>query len=32
VRADHVLSFLYQERSSGTTPSALPVADFSLPA
>ncbi|MFJ2813553.1 BNR repeat-containing protein [Streptomyces sp. NPDC087294] len=32
VRADNVLSFLYQEKSSGTTPSALRVADFALPA
>ncbi|MFJ8330257.1 BNR repeat-containing protein [Streptomyces sp. NPDC094437] len=31
VRADNVLSFLYQEKSSGTTPSALRVADFALP-
>ncbi|MEU2732575.1 BNR repeat-containing protein [Streptomyces griseoviridis] len=32
VRADNVLSFLYQEKSAGTTPSALRVADFALPA
>jgi hypothetical protein len=32
VRADNVLSFMYQEKSSGTTPSALHVADFALPA
>ncbi|MCG0065100.1 BNR repeat-containing protein [Streptomyces tricolor] len=32
IRADHVLSFLYQEKSTGTTPSALHVADFALPA
>lgn len=32
LRADNVLSFLYQEKSSGTTPSALRVADFALPA
>ncbi|GGS69538.1 BNR repeat-containing protein [Streptomyces cinerochromogenes] len=32
VRADNVLSFLYQEKSAGTTPSALHVADFALPA
>jgi hypothetical protein len=32
VRADNVLSFMYQERSSGTTtPSALHVIDFGLP-
>jgi hypothetical protein len=31
VRADHVLSFMYQEKSSGTTPSALHVIDFGLP-
>ncbi|RKN34970.1 BNR repeat-containing protein [Streptomyces hoynatensis] len=29
--ADGVLSILYQERSSGTTPSALHVLDFALP-
>ncbi|MHC3467297.1 BNR repeat-containing protein [Streptomyces sp. 7R007] len=29
---DNVLSFMYQEKSSGTTPSALHVVDFSLPA
>jgi hypothetical protein len=32
VHEDHVLSFLYQEKSTGTTPSALHVADFALPA
>ncbi|WP_109003676.1 BNR repeat-containing protein [Streptomyces rishiriensis] len=32
VRADDVLSFMYQEKSSGTTPSALHVVDFALPA
>ncbi|MFF9623391.1 BNR repeat-containing protein [Streptomyces griseosporeus] len=32
VKADNTLSFLYQEKSSGTTPSALHVADFALPA
>ncbi|MER6532843.1 BNR repeat-containing protein [Streptomyces sp900105755] len=32
VRADNVLSFMYQETSSGTTPSALHVVDFALPA
>ncbi|GAA2452845.1 BNR repeat-containing protein [Streptomyces glaucus] len=32
VAQDGVLSFLYQERSSGTTPSALRVVDFRLPA
>ncbi|WP_141208279.1 BNR repeat-containing protein [Streptomyces griseorubiginosus] len=32
VAQDHVLSFLYQEKSSGTTPSALHVVDFALPA
>ncbi|MEU6665557.1 BNR repeat-containing protein [Streptomyces sp. NPDC046727] len=32
VRADNVLSFLYQQKSTGTTPSALHVADFALPA
>ncbi|MFJ9560975.1 BNR repeat-containing protein [Streptomyces fuscichromogenes] len=31
VKADNVLSFLYQETSSGTTPSALHVVDFALP-
>ncbi|UCM91109.1 BNR repeat-containing protein [Streptomyces marincola] len=31
VRQDGVLSFLYQERSTGTTPSPLRVADFRLP-
>ncbi|MGW2486032.1 BNR repeat-containing protein [Streptomyces sp. NPDC001606] len=31
VRYDHVLSFMYQEKSSGTTPSALHVIDFALP-
>ncbi|MEU8970500.1 BNR repeat-containing protein [Streptomyces monashensis] len=30
--ADGVLSFLYQERSTGRTPSPLYVADFALPA
>ncbi len=28
---DGVLSVMYQERSSGTTPSALHVTDFRLP-
>ncbi|MEU9478998.1 BNR repeat-containing protein [Streptomyces sp. NPDC048191] len=32
IRADDVLSFMYQERSTGTTPSPLYVADFALPA
>ncbi|MEU5598343.1 BNR repeat-containing protein [Streptomyces sp. NPDC020298] len=32
VKADNVLSFLYQEKSSGTTPSPLHVVDFALPA
>ncbi|MFJ6080312.1 BNR repeat-containing protein [Streptomyces sp. NPDC092369] len=32
VRTDNVLSFMYQEKSSGTTPSALHVVDFALPA
>ncbi|MDH6622283.1 hypothetical protein M2271_000070 [Streptomyces sp. LBL] len=32
VKADNVLSFMYQEKSSGTTPSALRVVDFALPA
>lgn len=32
VRSDNVLSFMYQEKSSGTTPSALHVVDFALPA
>ncbi|MFC8513551.1 BNR repeat-containing protein [Streptomyces sp. NPDC057257] len=32
IRADNVLSFMYQEKSSGTTPSALHVVDFALPA
>ncbi|WP_030937504.1 BNR repeat-containing protein [Streptomyces sp. NRRL S-646] len=32
VRADNVLSFMYQEKSSGTTPSPLHVVDFALPA
>ena len=32
VRAGNVLSFMYQEKSSGTTPSALHVVDFALPA
>ncbi|MEU1271639.1 BNR repeat-containing protein [Streptomyces sp. NPDC005799] len=31
VRYDNVLSFMYQEKSSGTTPSALHVVDFALP-
>ncbi|MFD3589275.1 BNR repeat-containing protein [Streptomyces sp. NPDC058683] len=31
IGADHVLSFMYQEASSGTTPSALHVVDFALP-
>ncbi|MFI9173916.1 BNR repeat-containing protein [Streptomyces lincolnensis] len=32
VRDGNVLSFMYQEKSSGTTPSALHVVDFALPA
>ncbi|MFF4585173.1 BNR repeat-containing protein [Streptomyces sp. NPDC001388] len=32
VKADNTLSFMYQEKSSGTTPSALHVIDFALPA
>jgi hypothetical protein len=32
VRAEGVLSVMYQERSTGTTPSPLRVADFALPA
>ncbi|MER6346939.1 BNR repeat-containing protein [Streptomyces sp. NPDC001595] len=32
IAQDHVLSVMYQEKSSGTTPSALRVADFRLPA
>ncbi|RPE46215.1 putative BNR repeat neuraminidase [Streptomyces sp. Ag109_O5-1] len=32
VKADNVLSFMYQEASSGTTPSTLHVVDFALPA
>ncbi len=32
IKADNVLSFMYQEKSSGTTPSALHVVDFALPA
>lgn len=32
VRTDNVLSFMYQEKSSGTTPSPLHVVDFALPA
>ncbi|MEV0182311.1 BNR repeat-containing protein [Streptomyces sp. NPDC050625] len=32
VAADNVLSFMYQEKSVGTTPSALHVVDFALPA
>ncbi|MET9441163.1 BNR repeat-containing protein [Streptomyces sp. NPDC006610] len=32
VAQDGVLSFMYQERSTGTTPSALRVVDFRLPA
>ncbi|MBO7939764.1 BNR repeat-containing protein [Streptomyces sp. S9] len=31
IRADNTLSFMYQEKSSGTTPSALRVVDFALP-
>jgi hypothetical protein len=31
-KSDNVLSFMYQETSSGTTPSALHVVEFSLPA
>ncbi|MEU7304366.1 BNR repeat-containing protein [Streptomyces sp. NPDC007206] len=30
-RAHNVLSFMYQEKSAGTTPSPLHVADFALP-
>ncbi|HEY8984427.1 MAG TPA: BNR repeat-containing protein [Streptomyces sp.] len=32
IAADGVLSFMYQEKSRGTTPSALYVVDFTLPA
>jgi hypothetical protein len=32
VKYDNTLSFMYQEKSSGTTPSALHVIDFALPA
>ncbi|MEV6170634.1 BNR repeat-containing protein [Streptomyces sp. NPDC051954] len=32
IAQDNVLSVMYQEKSSGTTPSALRVADFRLPA
>lgn len=32
VAQSNVLSFMYQEKSSGTTPSALHVVDFALPA
>ncbi|OKI94811.1 Tat pathway signal sequence domain protein [Streptomyces sp. CB01249] len=32
VKADNVLSVMYQEKSTGTTPSALHVVDFKLPA
>ncbi|MFF4836878.1 BNR repeat-containing protein [Streptomyces sp. NPDC001315] len=32
VKEDNVLSFMYQEKSTGTTPSALHVVDFALPA
>ncbi|MFR0355484.1 BNR repeat-containing protein [Streptomyces sediminimaris] len=32
VREGNVLSFMYQEKSSGTTPSPLHVVDFGLPA
>ncbi|MEU9737473.1 BNR repeat-containing protein [Streptomyces sp. NPDC048002] len=32
IAQDHVLSVMYQVKSSGTTPSALRVADFRLPA
>ncbi|MFE0514697.1 BNR repeat-containing protein [Streptomyces sp. NPDC058964] len=32
VAAEGVLSFMYQEKSNGTTPSALHVVDFALPA
>ncbi|SNX65599.1 putative BNR repeat neuraminidase [Streptomyces sp. TLI_55] len=32
VAQDNVLSVMYQEKSSGTTPSALHVVDFALPA
>lgn len=32
IKADNVLSVMYQEKSSGTTPSALHVVDFALPA
>ncbi|MFI2204350.1 BNR repeat-containing protein [Streptomyces sp. NPDC020192] len=31
-RSDNVLAFMYQEKSSGTTPSALHVVEFALPA
>ena len=31
VKADNTLSFMYQEKSSGTTPSGLHVIDFALP-
>ncbi|MFF4212208.1 BNR repeat-containing protein [Streptomyces sp. NPDC001796] len=31
VKADNTLSFMYQEKSSGRTPSSLHVVDFSLP-
>lgn len=31
IAQDGVLSFMYQEKSSGTTPSALHVVDFQLP-
>ncbi|MGW7725604.1 BNR repeat-containing protein [Streptomyces canus] len=32
IAQSNVLSFMYQEKSSGTTPSALHVVDFALPA
>jgi len=32
IAQDNVLSVMYQEKSSGTTPSALHVVDFALPA
>ncbi|WP_435372368.1 BNR repeat-containing protein [Streptomyces ficellus] len=31
LRQDNVLSFMYQQKSSGTTPSPIRVADFRLP-
>jgi hypothetical protein len=32
IRSENVLSFMYQEKSTGTTPSPLYVTDFALPA